>query len=80
VNVKLGKPDLRYNAGNFFPMCGLSVAYLAGRPNDAVLISMWLGWQYRVPSSYCEMLQGGQKRKLLILSEYVNKTEKIGGM
>ena len=26
------------------------------------------------------MYRVGQKRKLLILSEYVNKTEKIGGM
>jgi len=31
-----------------------------------------LGWVY--------VYRVGQKSKLLILSEYVNKTEKIGGM
>jgi len=29
---------------------------------------------------HCSLYRVGQKSKLLILSEYVNKTEKIGGM
>ena len=29
---------------------------------------------------HCYSIQGGSKSKLLILSEYVHKTEKIGGV
>jgi len=56
----------------------------AGNRNCANCIGTLAVWQpcellYTCYSHFLFLYRVGQKSKLLILSEYVNKTEKIGG-
>jgi len=59
--------------------------YIRFRKEHAILLNMLTSKrqtaEYNTYNIYTyNNTQGGQKSKLLILSEYVNKTEKIGGM